>query len=285
MPDFTIGKRDLAERHFDFPRLATMSERIYNIILLSIAGAISRLIYVLLTRNSKTNESVTGRKLDIKISSFAASLTFLVICVAGKSSDINGYFLSKFIPDYVIKERFATNMNALMRLPPLKRKFRELKTTSEVRRYVYELAEKGMKRLDYVDLEKWNRIRAQLASVSPKVCTGFWNGKLTEDDLIAAFSRLGEDVAGQWFAITNAAVAAEFDEQRYAAASAEDFSKGLQLIASHLEKDKEKMTRILDLGGNANDEDSCWIMRVLINEGEKLDKGIKEKYLRYLATK
>jgi hypothetical protein len=251
----------------------------YLVLTSAIAGGVGGGIYGVILAKWKDNKKAHFIAVLLGLSCFFGLKTTF------KTDAVREALMSQVDPQYVAKSRYLKKAEAIFEIDSVREKLESFKTTAESKAYAASLVHNGLKRLAYKDLKEWNRLRLLMANGSNELCAGFWSGKLIEEVLFNTLLSFSEKDGDSWIKMSANAAKAESNEKKYTAATQEDFQVSLGKILSTKEKkDSQKAGIILATGVNVENEDACWIMKLIMSSAKDLDDVSRESYLRYLAS-
>lgn len=150
--------------------------------------------------------------------------------------------------------------------------------------YVRTLSQKGIKRLNTENLFLWNHLRLELSKKSKVMCSGLWSGKINDEETIKALELFTPAELADWIKISTLAIESELKNTNYYRTSAQNFQESLKDLAEQLnEDDRIKFATISQQGPNANDEDGCYALMIIMNYIEKNKNQNAEYLARHLA--
>lgn len=200
-----------------------------------------------------------------------------------QDSEIESRFYEVGIPYYRVKNKMNGRMLALTHVPTLRTKLSTL-NEEEQKKLLQELTGAGIKRLEAKDLIEWNQIRKRLADEDEEFCSGLYTGKLSEDTLWRAFSKLSNAELDQWTTIMVESGRREWEKTDFEKPNLKSLQTGLEVIAKGLpKKDSERLGTILALGTSNSEESACWAMRKILIGTTGLKPELQVEFLRSLA--
>ena len=187
------------------------------------------------------------------------------------------------VPYYRVKNAMNTKMLALTHVPAIRKELGKM-SADEQRGFLQKITGSGVKRLEAKDLIRWNELRKRLADEDKEFCTGLYTGKLEEETLWRAFSKLTENELSTWTKIMVESGRREWEKTEFPNPDIKSLQKGLELIAKGLpKKDSERLVTVLALGNTNSDESACWAMRKILIGTTGLEPELQAEFLRSLA--
>lgn len=150
--------------------------------------------------------------------------------------------------------------------------------------YVKMLSQKGIKRLNTENLFLWNHLRLELSKKSKVMCSGLWSGKINDEETINALKLFTPAELSDWVKISTVAIESELKNTNYYRTSAQNLQVSLKDLAEQLnEDDRIRFATVSQQGPNANDEDGCFALMIIMNYIEKNKNQNAEYLARHLA--
>lgn len=150
--------------------------------------------------------------------------------------------------------------------------------------YVKMLSQKGIKRLNTENLFLWNHLRLELSKKSKVMCSGLWSGKINDEQTINALKLFTPAELSDWVKISTVAIESELKNTNYYRTSAQNLQVSLKDLAEQLnEDDRIRFATVSQQGPNANDEDGCFALMIIMNYIEKNKNQNAEYLARHLA--
>ena len=157
---------------------------------------------------------------------------------------------------------------------------------SEANAFMQQKTKLGLKRLAFDDLKTWNSIRTKMAQANSTMCASFWTGKgITVDLVQQTMVDLGEKDAMDFIRTSMKAAILELDQSSYEAPPPETLQNTIKGVSASLKKEEaERFGAVLIAGLNANNDDACWAMMIMLKSSESLKDPEREHFLRALAA-
>lgn len=155
----------------------------------------------------------------------------------------------------------------------------------EVRVFSQQQTRKGLKRLSFNDLIKWNDLRIRLAKVNKNVCAYFWTSKISPQEITNTLEKLSDAELKSWLKVSMTALVLELDQSSFTPPPENALEIGIQQIASTMKEDEVvRMKSALQAGVSASKDDACWTMMKILNGAKNFTKKDKEDFLRSLSS-
>ncbi|HXH74536.1 MAG TPA: hypothetical protein VNJ08_06200 [Bacteriovoracaceae bacterium] len=242
----------------------------YTVITSAIAGGIGGGLYGFLKKN--------------KLAPVVFIVATLSIGAVFRMDIVKRTIMAKFDSNYDVREKVLSKMAVLMEIPKVKEYMATNPTGAEARNYTQKLVHSGLKRLSYEQLVQWNNTRKLMVASSPAVCAGLWNGQMTDKDLLSAMGSLSEAELDAWVAISLKSAELEVSQAPFVPSTTDDLAAGVEYLGKSRNADEMKrLAIVMAQGAKASSSDSCFAMTFILSS-EELPVGMREKFLRYLAS-
>ena len=127
-------------------------------------------------------------------------------------------------------------------------------------------------------------MRHMLEKASLAECAAMGRGKIEKDTLWTILGRLPDDEIRQFFELAIAASLAEVRQQPYFVVSDQQIATSVQALQSRLSPtEMQRFTRTLPKLSVANDDDVCWLGKVLYREANNLGQPHRDNLRQALS--
>jgi hypothetical protein len=182
-------------------------------------------------------------------------------------------------------EQFSRTTTTILTENPKFKKAVSGMTREQIHPFIQQLTRRGLKRLSFQELKTWNMLRIKMANNSDALCSGFWTGKITPQELSANLDKLSDQDLKSWIKLSMAAAVLELEEQPFTPPPDSALQEGIKLIASKLKPEEiDRMGNTLSRGTGATNNDACWTMLKLLEGAELLSQQQQDIFLRSLAS-
>lgn len=156
----------------------------------------------------------------------------------------------------------------------------------QISQYTKSLAQKGLRRLSRSDLIAWNKIRLEMAKQNKTLCAGLWTGEnLNQEQVMSGLRKIKKVQVSNWYAISMKAASHEINQKPFTKADQAKVEEGFKFIRSNLDPvDQARFQKVLEQGVDANAEESCWGMQVMLTQANNMPIEIQEDFLKLLST-
>lgn len=250
----------------------------YNIIISAIIGALIGGVVHLLSKKLK-NEKLKKFTLPIIVGLIIGTQPLLSHPV------VKNTIMSFIDSDYAKRENLNKKLSAIGKIPQIKEKMDSMSSTSEARLYINNLVSRGIKRLSTKDLKSWNEVKLKLATISPHLCSGFWNGQINAEVFLKTLSNMQEQEQDLWASISVKAAKLELAQAEYITTSRKDFIKGFMKIRDlNMPEDQVKMDVFMKQGKSISSDNACWMLKKILAGASKIDEESSIRFIRSLAA-
>jgi len=124
-----------------------------------------------------------------------------------------------------------------------------------------------------------------MANNSDQVCSSFWNGKVTEDDLYTSLAKMSKQDFDAYMGMIKAAIKLEIASTEPINQNPAKFQVGFKAIQEKESiEDSTKVTALMEKGFNISGEGGCYMAKKVMAVVSKIDKVSAEGLLRYWST-
>lgn len=146
------------------------------------------------------------------------------------------------------------------------------------------LTRSGLKRLDFDQLFRLNKIKTEMAKKNREVCIGFWTGNLSENLFISVLEDLGETKILEFLNIVKSSAQMELQQSPIRILDSANLENAFKTIANRYPSTFERFANNLKTVAPIKPEDGCWTFLEMSKYISELNPNESEALLRLMAS-